>query len=140
MDNFNGLTVSDRCAAELAEIGYMLNCYNVSKEDAEAIKGDVREVYFQLHKAYAGARALERILEDELGYKDIPPRDIFAKYVTYVAEEENRYPFLEDETFSEDEEDELNSSEESEPETWSDSEEYKVLHFPNRRDSPRKED
>lgn len=83
-----GLTTRDICKLEVSECKEILGKYKVSKEDVAAITGMIKAAYFQLGKACASGRALERMLEET---SSLTAQEKFARYISLVAEEEKRF-------------------------------------------------
>lgn len=79
----SGLSSVDVCKLELEEMEEILNKYNVSKEDKKELKGMLTEAYFQLSRAYASARVLEK----HAGNINL------QEYMKEQMEEEQKYPF-----------------------------------------------
>lgn len=83
-----GLTTRDICKLEVSECEEILGKYKVSKEDVAAITGMIKEAYYQLSKACASGRAMERLLDETCSLTD---QEKFARYISLVAEEEKRF-------------------------------------------------
>ena len=83
-----GLTTKDICKLEVSECEEILGKYKVSKEDVAAITDMIKEAYFQLGKAYASGRALERLLDET---SSLTAQEKFARYISLVVEEEKKF-------------------------------------------------
>lgn len=79
------LSVNEVCELELKEMEETLNKYNVSEEDKNNLMDMVEEAYFQLHRAYASGRVLEKHTKDDFNFKT---------YLKEITEEEQTYPFV----------------------------------------------
>ena len=90
----NGVSVVDVCEREVVEAKDTLERYGVSKEDADNILDMIEEAYFQLNKAYAVNRAMEKYFKEVTGYELLESSPHFLqRYTKLIAEEEAKYPF-----------------------------------------------
>lgn len=83
-----GLTTKDVCKLEISECKEILSKYKVSKEDVTNITDMIKEAYYQLGKACASGRAMERLLDENCSLTE---QEKFARYITLAAEEEKRF-------------------------------------------------
>ena len=79
----SGLSSQDVCKLELEEMEGILKKYNVSEEDAETLKDMLKEAYFQLNKAYACGRVLEKHLKEDFKFQDFI-REFTGEELKYV--------------------------------------------------------
>ena len=86
------MTVNDRCKSEIAELRDVLERYNVDKADVEIIEDMIIEPYYELNKCFASGRALQRIIEEVMGSEEAE-KERFRKYLVYMQEESEKYPF-----------------------------------------------
>ena len=84
----SGVTTADVCELELEEMEQICSRYHMHDEDIEILKGMVSNAYYQLQKAYASGRAMERVYYERTGKQFIA--EDFEKYLAYCMEEEAR--------------------------------------------------